>query len=77
METQELKTEKETTENIVIVGDKVTVVKTEEQEFNVSEMLAQKEKQLEDWIRDVKLYNESADDITTNLKNDIKKLKGL
>ena len=77
METQELKTEKKTTENIVIVGDKVTVVKTEEQEFNVSEMLAQKEKQLEDWIRDVKLYNESADDITTNLKNDIKKLKGL
>ena len=77
METQELKTEKETTENIVIVGDKVRVVKTEEQEFNVSEMLAQKEKQLEDWIRDVKLYNESADDITTNLKNDIKKLKGL
>ena len=77
METQELKTEKETTENIVVVGDKVTVVKTEEQEFNVSEMLAQKEKQLEDWIRDVKLYNESADDITTNLKNDIKKLKGL
>ena len=77
METQELKTEKETTENIVIVGDKVTVVKTEEQEFNVSEMLAQKEKQLEDWIRDVKLYNESADDITTNLKNDIKKLNGL
>lgn len=68
---------KERTENLVITGNKVKRVVTESEDYDVSEMLAQKEKELADHIEGVRLYNESADEIEKQLKKDIKKLKGL
>ena len=64
-------------ENLVITGTKVKRVVTEEQEFDVAEMLAEKEKELADHIEGVRLYNESANEIEKKLKREIKKLKGL
>ena len=40
-------------------------------------MLAEKEKELAEWIESVRLYNESANEIEKKLKREIKKLKGL
>ena len=67
---------KERTENLVITGNKVKRVVTESEDYDVSEMLAQKEKELADHIEGVRLYNESANEIEKQLKKDIKKLKG-
>ena len=63
--------------DLIITGNKVKRVVTEEQEFDVAEVLAEKEKELADWVEAVRLYNESADAIEKQLKKDIKKLKGL
>lgn len=63
--------------DLIITGNKVKRVVTEEQEFDVSEMLAEKEKELTDWIESVRLYNESADEVKRKLNREIKKLKGL
>ena len=63
--------------DLIITGNKVKRVVTEEQEFDVAEMLAEKEKELTDHIEGVRLYNESANEIEKQLKKDIKKLKGL
>lgn len=68
---------KERTENLVITGNNVKRVVTESEDYDVSEMLAQKEKELADHIEGVRLYNESANEIEKQLKKDIKKLKGL
>lgn len=68
---------KSRTEDLIITGDKVKKVVTEEQEFDVIELIAEKEKELEDWIESVRLYNEAAEEIEKDLKKDIKKLKKL
>ena len=72
-----MEAEKIKIENLVITGTKVKRVVTEEQEFDVAEVLAEKEQELADWVEAVRLYNESADAIEKQLKKDIKKLKGL
>ena len=64
-------------DDLIITGNKVKRVISEEQEFDVAEILEAKEKELADWIEAVRLYNESADAIEKHLKKDIKKLKGL
>lgn len=64
-------------DDLVIRGTKVKRVISEEQEFDVAEMLAEKEKELAEWIESVRLYNESANEIEKKLKREIKKLKGL
>ena len=64
-------------DDLIITGNKVKRVVTEEQEFDVAEMLSQKEKELADHIEGVRLYNESANEIEKKLKREIKKLKGL
>lgn len=62
-------------EDLIITGDKVRKVITEEIEYDVSELLAHKEAELIEWTEQVRLYNEAADEITRNLKRDIRKLK--
>ena len=68
---------KERTENLVITGNKVKRVVTESEDYDVSEMLEAKEKELADHIEGVRLYNESADEVKRKLNREIKKLKGL
>ena len=68
---------KERTENLVITGNKVKRVVTESEDYDVSEILEAKEKELAEWIESVRLYNESANEIEKKLKREIKKLKGL
>ena len=63
---------KERTENLVITGNKVKRIVTESEDYDVSEMLAEKEKELADHIEGVRLYNESANEIEKQLKKDIK-----
>lgn len=63
------------TEDLIITGNKVKKVITEKTEYDVSELLTQKENELIDWTEQVRLYNEAADEITKQLKKDIKKLK--
>ena len=72
-----MEAEKIKKEDLVITGNKVKRVVTEEQEFDVAEMLEAKEKELADHIEGVRLYNESANEIEKKLKREIKKLKGL
>ena len=72
-----MEAEKIKKEDLVITGNKVKRVVTEEQEFDVAEMLEAKEKELADHIEGVRLYNESANEIEKQLKKHIKKLKGL
>ena len=64
-------------DDLIITGNKVKRVISEEQEFDVAEILEAKEKELIDWIESVRLYNESANEIEKKLKREIKKLKGL
>ena len=71
-----MEAEKIKKDDLIITGRKVKRIISEEQEFNVSEMLAEKEKELTDHIEGVRLYNESANEIEKQLKKDIKKLKG-
>ena len=63
------------TEDLIITGNKVKKVITEKTEYDVSELLTQKENELIDWTEQVRLYNEAADEKTKQLKKDIKKLK--
>ena len=63
-------------DDLVITGTKVKRVISEEQEFDVAEMLAEKEKELADWIESVRLYNESANEIEKKLKREIKNNSG-
>ena len=72
-----MEAEKIKKDDLVIRGTKVKRVISEEQEFDVAEMLAEKEKELAEWIESVRLYNESANEIEKKLKREIKKLKGL
>ena len=72
-----MEAEKIKKEDLVITGNKVKRVISEEQEFDVAEILEAKEKELIDWIESVRLYNESANEIEKKLKREIKKLKGL
>ena len=72
-----MEAEKIKKDDLVIKGTKVKRVISEEQEFDVAEMLAEKEKELAEWIESVRLYNESANEIEKKLKREIKKLKGL
>ena len=72
-----MEAEKIKKEDLVITGNKVKRVISEEQEFDVAEILEAKEKELIDWIESVRLYNESANEIEKQLKKHIKKLKGL
>ena len=71
-----MEAEKIKKEDLVITGNKVKRVISEEQEFDVAEILEAKEKELIDWIESVRLYNESANEIEKKLKREIKKLKG-
>ena len=72
-----MEAEKFKKDDLVITGTKVKRIISEEQEFDISEILEAKEKELIDWIESVRLYNESANEIEKKLKREIKKLKGL
>ena len=72
-----MEAEKIKKDDLIITGNKVKRVITVEEDFNVAEMLAEKEKELAEWIESVRLYNESANEIEKKLKREIKKLKGL
>jgi hypothetical protein len=64
-------------DDLIITGNKVKRVITVEEDFDVAEMLVEKQKELAEWIESVRLYNESANEIEKKLKREIKKLKGL
>ena len=71
-----MEAEKIKKDDLVIKGTKVKRVISEEQEFDVAEILEAKEKELIDWIESVRLYNESANEIEKKLKREIKNNSG-
>ncbi len=67
----------ETKEDFIIDGGKVKRVKidTYEEEYELEEYLAEKEKELETALEGKKLYNQAFEEMVKNLKQQIRKLK--